>query len=113
MKFKDLDKHIELSTPHYDPCETDIGAVTIRCEGREYILDVGKTEIVDEDGMYNIYCHLFYDPDTFADCKYDLLVEDLINPNITLELWTNMEDITITFYAVIDKLTIALQVKNE
>ncbi len=54
----------------------DIGAVTLKKDEREYILDVHGYEIPDDTNPV-ITCCIEEDVITFDECKYDLTKEDL------------------------------------
>ena len=65
----------------------DFGALTLKCEDREYILDVCQTFWTEEDGFSKVECHLEKDVDTFPENKYDLTKEDLILDSIDAEMY--------------------------
>lgn len=63
------------------------GAVKITRDGREFIWDVYQSYTDDlGDGYYRTSLGLAVDAETFADCRYDLTREDLLDPSsATLE----------------------------
>jgi hypothetical protein len=67
--------------------ETDLGAVTISREGREYILDVIQSYSDFEDGLTNIETDLIRDDETFDECPYDITAEDLLSDDLKVEFY--------------------------
>ena len=57
----------------------DLGALTLSCEGREYMLDVVQSYSHAIENGLEIECELLPDADTFDDCPYNLIKEDLLN----------------------------------
>lgn len=72
-----------LKTAKQDPemqFPLNIGSATITSEdgSRQFILDAYQTEYtVNENGDVTFRCYMEIDKETFPDCPYDLLVEDL------------------------------------
>ena len=58
--------------------ETDLGAVTISCEGREYILDVCQSYSTFENGLTTIETDLERDDEIFVECPYNITAVDLM-----------------------------------
>ena len=67
--------------------ETDLGAVTISRDGREYILDVIQSYSDFEDGITSIDTDLILDDETFDECPYDITKEDLFSDDLKVELY--------------------------
>ena len=72
--------------------ETDLGAVTISREGREYILDVVQSYSMFEDGITSIETDLERDDELFFDCPYDITAEDLISDDLKVEFYISTEN---------------------
>ena len=56
----------------------NLGAITIKKEDRECIIDIVRSKFVYEDGITTITCEVEEDADVFTECKYDLTAKDLI-----------------------------------
>ena len=72
-----------------------LGALTLKREGREFILDVYESYQYDDDdcaGATEIQCKLEIDEDTFEDCPFDLTMEDLLSDDVSAEFWIDGED---------------------
>ena len=72
--------------------ETNLGAVTISREGREYILDVVQSYSTFEDGITNIETDLIRDDETFSDCPYDITAVDLMSSDLKVEFYIETEN---------------------
>lgn len=70
-----------------DNDEIDLGALTLKREGREYILDVVQSYTNVEDGFTTIETDLEKDEDTFDECPYDLTAEDLMSSDLVAEFF--------------------------
>jgi hypothetical protein len=58
------------------------GELTLKCEGREYILTTVQTYWDEEGGFSTIQIDLEKDEDTFSTCSYDLKAADFISKNL-------------------------------
>lgn len=65
----------------------DLGAVTIKREDREYILDIVQSYTKIEDGFTTIDTDLAKDEDTFEDCPYNIMAEDLISDDLSVDIF--------------------------
>ena len=90
-KVEILSLEIELYGERNNTHDIDLGALTLKCKGREYILDVTQSYTTIDGGFTHIRCDLEKDEDTFPDCKYDLNVIDLM-----------LDDVDATFYIASD-----------
>jgi hypothetical protein len=74
----------------------DVGDIHLRLEGREYQLDylrMGRS--LDDDGTIDIVMTLgsFEDAvECFEDCKFDLTIEDLINPKLLTTIYIGSDE---------------------
>lgn len=57
--------------------EQGFGAITLSCEGREFIVDVVGSYWLQELGQTNVSCVVEVDKELFEDCKFDLVEADL------------------------------------
>jgi hypothetical protein len=79
----------------------DLGALTIKRDDREYILDVVQSYTKFEGGFTTIETDLEKDEDTFEDCPYDITSVDLMSNDLQLEFFidgdfsANIEHITL------------------
>ena len=79
----------------------DLDALTIKCDGREFILDVVQSYRKFEGGFTTIETDLEKDEDTFKDCPYDITSTDLMSNNLDIEFFidgdfsANIESITL------------------
>ncbi len=78
---------IELYGEREDHHEIDLGAVTIKREGREYILDVVQSYTEVKDGFSTIETDLERDDETFDECPYDITAEDLMSDDLVAEFY--------------------------
>jgi hypothetical protein len=72
--------------------ETDLGAVTISCEGREYILDVCQSYSKFENGLTTIETDLERDDEVFGECPYDITAVDLMSSDLKVEFYIATEN---------------------
>jgi hypothetical protein len=74
--------------------ETDLGAVTISRDGREYILDVIQSYTYPnfEEGVTFIDTDLILDDETFDECPYDITAEDLFSDDLKVELYISTDN---------------------
>ena len=63
------------------------GALMIKCNGREYILDATKTFWSYENNHSTVECHLEKDAITFNKCKYDITYADLMFRELDVTLY--------------------------
>ena len=79
----------------------DLGALTIKRDGREYILDVVQSYKEFKGGFTTIETDLEKDEDTFGDCPYDITSTDLMSDDLDIEFFidgdfsANIEHITL------------------
>lgn len=78
---------IELYGERTDEDEFDLGALTLKRQGREYILDVVQSYTNIDGGFTTIETDLQKDEDTFDKCPYDLTDEDLMASDLVAELF--------------------------
>ena len=95
----------------------DFGALYLKLEDREYILDTVQTYWVERDEDTLIECALERDDDVFEDCKYDLDGIDVIDPNLEATFYvggdfTNKIE-NITLYVVYNDSQIEIDVKQD
>ena len=65
----------------------DFGALTLKCEDREYILDTVQTYWSEEDGFSKVQVDLEKDDEIFSTCLYDLKAEDFISKDLEAEFY--------------------------
>lgn len=73
-----------------DPTLYDIGALTLTCEDRNFILDVVRTDIYDNNNHSTFNCTLAVDIDTFEpgeEYNYLLTESDISNPSLKATLY--------------------------
>lgn len=70
-----------------DEHEIDLGSLTIKREGREYILDVVQSYTEVKDGFTTIETDLERDDETFAECPYDITAEDMMADDLFVEFY--------------------------
>jgi hypothetical protein len=78
---------VKLWDGRHDDEDYDFGALTLSCDGREFILDVCQTYWDFSSGDSEISCDLEVDKDVFEDCEYDLTKEDLYSNELTAEFY--------------------------
>ena len=81
VKFLGVEIVFEGKTTNGD-LEQGFGAITLSCDGREYILDVVNSYWFDKIGETLVECNIEEDREIFSECKYDLTVDDLFDPNL-------------------------------
>ena len=71
----------------------DLGAVTLTCEDRSYILDVVSSTSYHENGKTFINAKAVEDKETFDEpqCKYDLATADLFSPKLKATFYIGSE----------------------
>ena len=62
-----------------DVTQYDLGAVTLECQGRSYMVDIVKSNSQFINGETIIECEVAEDRETLTECKYDLKPEDFFN----------------------------------
>ena len=74
--------------------ELDYGAITLKNDGREFILDVIQTvrHYNDIEMLTTIDVQLEIDKDLFEDCKFDLTDLDLLSSNLSAEMFFRIDD---------------------
>lgn len=99
----------------------DFGALTLKCEDREFILDVVQS-YTDEvgDGTTRITLEVESDEDIFSDCPYNLTKQDLLgceHNELVKELFIGgtfeNEIVSITFFFEIDGQDYSISVDQE
>ena len=68
--------HFEIKVTNEIRNSIDLGSLTLKKDGRSYILDTVQSWI-DSNG-YMIECKVMEDRELFSDCKYDLTEVDLM-----------------------------------
>lgn len=100
----------------------DLGAVTLSCQGREYILDICESFWDFEDGVTEITCGLktFDDEDIFEECSFDLTGEDIFSSCLKGTIFvgdeegvTEGEDMTATLFVKLNGCTKAIDLEFE
>jgi len=82
---KNLSYYVEITIEGEVPAnQYDLGAVTLTCEDRSYILDVVSSNSYRENGKTFIDAKAVEDKETFDEMasKYDLKIEDLFSPKL-------------------------------
>lgn len=69
----------------------NLGAITLKKENREYILDIVSSISHFEDGLTTISCKVEVDKEIFDECKYDLTTVDLFCLDVA-EIFITTED---------------------
>lgn len=100
--------------------DINLGSITLECEGREYILDVVNTIKIRDTAGSNLSCEIEKDEELFSDCKYDLKVEDIFNPNLKVKAFYEVDELpdNVTLYVQLctegnTPTTIALNVEQD
>lgn len=65
----------------------DFGALTLKCEDREYILDTVQTYWSEGGGFSKIEIDLERDDEIFSTCPYDLKAVDFISKDLEAEYY--------------------------
>jgi len=84
----------------YKGNDTNIGALTLSIEDREFMIDISQTYITKlEDGNTSILCEFEdeIDRETFDECPFNITNEDLKSPNLnaSLHIMNDIEDFVI------------------
>jgi len=76
-----------------DVNQYDLGAVTLECQGRSYIVDVVESSSEFANGQTVIECKVAVDTETFDEThtKYDLLPEDFFNKDLKASIYIGGE----------------------
>lgn len=107
-----------------DKKDYDFGALTLSCDGREFILDVCQSYTdgleVTGDGTTRITLEVEVDEDIFDECPYDLTKDDLLSAehnDLVRELYIggNFENevVSITLYFEVDGQDYSLLINQE
>lgn len=72
----------------------DLGAVTLKKDDREYILDVVESWEEEAEKHTVLGCKVVEDRDTFSTCNYDLTDADLLDKLDVAEIFVGGEEIT-------------------
>ena len=94
--------------------EIDLGALTLRKDEREYILDSVQSYTTTEGGFTTIEVDLEKDEELFPDCKYDLTALDLfdgVEGEFFISSDLNVEYITL--FVKMGKTTKAIDIKQD
>lgn len=100
----------------------DLGAVTLSCEGREYILDISDSCWEIENGITEIICGLktIDEDNIFEGCAFDLTGEDLFSSFLKGSVFvgdedgvTEGEEMTATLFVDYNGCTKAINLKLE
>lgn len=59
--------------------DIDLGALTLRVDDREFILDVVQSYSDEIEGGLRISCDLEVDEDTFDECPYNITKDDILD----------------------------------
>jgi hypothetical protein len=91
--------------------EIDLGALTLRKDGREFILDVVSSRSIDN----LISCTVMKDIEVFPDNKYDLELMDLLSDDLEAEMYVGspIGIKEITAFVRVNGTTKAVVVRNE
>jgi len=95
MKIEEIEFYLDITLDRFIVTNPYLGAVTLKRDGREFILDVCKSYQYDDDDCCSgttIQCDLEVDKDTFEDCPFDLTVEDLLSEDIYAEFYISSEN---------------------
>jgi len=84
----------------YKGNDTNIGALTLSIEDREFMIDISQTYTTKlEDGNTSILCEFEdeIDRETFDECPFNITNEDLKSPNLnaSLHIMNDIEDFVI------------------
>lgn len=100
--------------------DIDLGALTLRVDDREFILDVVQSYSDEtEDGLI-ISCDLEVDEDTFDECPYNITKDDMLDcehNDMVRELYVggevDFEVVSITLYFDIDGQDYQMMIDEE
>lgn len=65
----------------------DFGALTLKCEEREYILDTVQTYWSEDEGFSKVHIDLERDDEIFSTCMYDIKQTDFISKDLDAEFY--------------------------
>ena len=95
----------------------DFGALTLKREDREFILDVVQSYTEVEGNKTKITLEVEPDEDAFDECPYDLTKEDLLSDDIFAEIFVDgtfeNKIISITFFFEVDGKEYTISVEQE
>jgi len=93
----------------------DLGALTLRSDDREYILDAVASNIEHKNGDTEVSVKLAKDEEIFSDCKYDLTSEDLMfNVNGEFYISSDLHVDSITLFVKFEGgMTKAIDIREE
>ena len=95
----------------------DFGALTLKCEDREFMLDVVQSYTREDDDTTTITLELEPDEELFDECPYNLKKKDLRDNKLTVELFVDgtfeNEIVSMTFQVEIDGEEFSLNVTQE
>lgn len=86
-----IETEIVLFGNHMDS-ELDYGAITLKNEDREFILDVAQSVRHFDGEVTTLEITLEIDKDLFQDCKFDLTDLDLLSSNLSSEMYFRIAD---------------------
>ena len=86
-----IETEIVLFGNHLDT-ELDYGAITLKNEDREFILDVVQTVRHFDGEVTTIDVTVEIDKELFEDCKFDLNDLDLLSPTLSSEMFFRIDD---------------------
>ena len=85
--------------------DINLGAITFYCDGREYKLDVIRSNFVTYKNSTYISSYVGENREFFNDCKYDLTEDDIIrNPYLKCEICVDAE-----YNVVVDDITLFIR----
>ncbi len=94
-----------------EPGLINLGAITLKRAGREYILDIVRTMLYFEDGKTRLECKIEEDSEIFDECKYDLTVFDLDKLTVA-EVFVATEDNKENVLYEIEHQTLELEING-
>ncbi len=96
MKLEEIEFNLKITLDRFvERNSVNLGALTLKRDGREFILDVCQSYTYDDEdcaGATEIQCDLEVDRELFEDCPFDLTVEDLLSEDIFAEFFISSED---------------------
>ena len=100
-KVKILSLEIKLYGDREQDQEYDLGALTLKREGREYILDSVSHVWEEQGGFSTIHVGLKRDDESFSTCEYDLKGSDFMYKDLEAEFYLGG-----TFSSSIEQMTL-------
>jgi hypothetical protein len=95
----------------------DFGALTLKCEDREFMLDVVQSYTNETDELTTITLELEPDEELFDECPYNLTKQDLQDSELIVELFVGgtfeNEIVSMTFKVEIDGQELSLNVSQD